>query len=98
MLVERYDNMVTLNDIRKLAVSNVASTTADYNVQCSKIIDVIYDKVIEMMKRDKKVGIAKKTFIINSAKIGKQPIKEYIYSMPEDDAKDVIKRIELIIK
>ena len=90
--------MVTLNDLRKLAVSNVSQTTGDYNKQCSQIIDVIYDKVLEIMGRDKKVGVAKRTFIVKSAQVGKQPIKEYIQSMPNDDAKDVIKRIELIIK
>lgn len=90
--------MVTLEDLRRRVASNVASTTGDYNIQCSKIIDVIYDKVLEMMGRDKKVGMAKRTFIINSAKIGKRPIKEYIQAMPDDDAKDVIKKIELIIK
>jgi hypothetical protein len=90
--------MVTLQDLKRVASSNVASTSADYNVQCSQIIDVIYDKVLEMMGKDKNVGIAKRTFIVNSAKIGKKPIQEYVYKMPDREAKDVIKRIELIIK
>jgi hypothetical protein len=90
--------MVTLQDLRKAAISSVVSANADYNDQCSQIIDVIYDKVLEMMGRDKKVGVAKRAFIINSAKYGKQPIQEYINEMPDDDARDVIKRIEIIIK
>jgi hypothetical protein len=90
--------MVTLQDFKKMASSNVASVSVDYNMQCSQIIDVIYDKVLEIMSKDKKVGIAKRTFIINSAKVGKKPIKEYIDSMPNNDARDVITKIELIIK
>jgi hypothetical protein len=90
--------MVTLQDLRRAAASSVTTANADYNSQCSQIIDVIYDKVLEIMGRDKKVGVAKRTFIINSAKIGKDPIKKYINLMPDNDARDVIKRIELIIK
>lgn len=86
--------MVTIDEVRKMATSSVA----DYNSQCTQIIDVIYDKVLEIMKKDNKVGVGKRTFIVNSAKIGKKPIQEYIYSMPRDDAKDVIRKIELIIK
>lgn len=86
--------MVTIDEVRKMATSSVA----DYNSQCTQIIDVIYDKVLEIMNKDNKVGRAKKEFITRSAKIGKQPIKEYIYLMPRDDAKDVIRKIELIIK
>lgn len=90
--------MVTLQDFKKMAASNVSSVSVDNNMQCSQIIDVIYDKVLEIMSKDKKVGIAKRTFIVNSAKIGKKPIKEYINSMPNSDARDIITKIELIIK
>jgi S-adenosylmethionine synthetase len=90
--------MVTLDELRRAAASSVSSAHVDHNSQCSQIIDVIYDKVLEMMNKDKKVGVAKRTFIVNSAKIGKAPIQKYISLMPNNDARDVIKRIELIIK
>lgn len=93
--------MVTMQDLKRaVAISGkeVGKEFVDYNTKCNKIIDIIYDKVIELMSKDTKVNPIKKKAVVKGAIYIKEPIKEYIAGMPKEDAKDVMLRVLEIVK
>lgn len=88
--------MATIQDLKKIAASSgkeVGKEFIDYNIKCNQIIDIIYDKIIELMSKDKKVNPIKKKAVVKGAMYIREPIQEYIFEMPKDDARDVIMKI-----
>lgn len=93
--------MVTMQDLKKAAVSSgkeAGKQFIDYNMKCNQIVDVIYDKVLEMMSKDKKVNPIKKKAVVKGAIYIREPTKDYINQLTEEEAKDVIVRILKIAK
>lgn len=93
--------MVTIQDLKRAAASSgkeVGKEFVDYNIKCNQVIDIIYDKVIELMSKDAKINPVKKKAIVRGAIWIKEPIKEYIVGMPKEDARDVISRVLEIVR
>lgn len=93
--------MVTLQDLKRVAVSSgkeVGKEFVDYNKKCNDVIDIIYDKVIELMSKDTKINPIKKKAVVKGVIFMKEPTKEYIAGMTKDEARDVITKILEIAK
>lgn len=92
---------LTFENFRKMATKSAKDVSTDftnYNKKCNDVIDIIYDKVIELMSKDAKINPVKKKAIVKGVIWIKEPIKEYIVGMPKEDARDVISRVLEIVR
>jgi len=92
-----------MNDTKNLLkdfdnVANIRKKEMRYNIVCYEIIDIIFDKVIEIMNKDKSIGGFSRNMVVKSAKNMKGPIKKYVLKMDSSDASDIIKKIDNMIK
>lgn len=61
------------------------------NEKCVNLIDIIFDKILDLMSKDAKKNRIEKGIIIRGATNLKDPVKRFIMlNMSIDDAKDVL--------
>ena len=70
----------------------------DNKESCVKIVDIIFDKIVELMSKDKRMNMFQKSLIVGSAKNIKEPCKRYIYEMNNNDAQDIVDRIKKVLE
>lgn len=69
------------------------------NERCVNLIDILYDKIIELMSKDTKKRDIEKMIIIKGAQNLRGPVKKFIMiDMSIDDAKDVLDRAKIEIE
>lgn len=69
-----------------------------YNIVCYEITSVIFNKVIELMKKDNTLNAFKKGLITSTVTKNKDSIQDYVLKMDSDDAKDLIDNVNDLIK
>ncbi len=83
----------------QLSAKHLASSSLSYNnkyrktpnEKCVNLIDIIFDKILDLMSRDAKKSWVEKSIIIRGATNLKDPVKRFIMlNMSIEDAKDVL--------
>jgi hypothetical protein len=77
---------------------NITMSIRSPNQSCTIIVEVIINKVIELMEKDRTMAGLQKTMIIRTAERSKEPIKRYLLELNEEDAQDIIKKIKDILE
>lgn len=61
------------------------------NEKCANLVDIIFDKILDLMSKDTKKSSIEKSFIIRGAKNLKDPVKRFIMlNMSMEDAKELV--------
>ncbi len=88
----------------KKEIENIINTTKinkgsglSANSSCAMIIDIIFDKVSEILNNDKKISGFSRSFITRLIKKGKIPIQDYVENMDKKEAEDIIIKIKTAI-
>ncbi len=84
------DKLVILDDIKKLNVDNP-------NEKCGIMIDIIFNKIIDVMNKDKKTSGFEKALVVSTTKRVAPGIKKYVLELPKEDAQDIIDKIKSVI-
>lgn len=69
-----------------------------YNIVCYEVTSVIFNKVVELMKKDNTLNAFKKGLIVSTVTKNKDSIQDYVLKMDSDDARDLINDINNLIK
>lgn len=98
--------MITFEDLKNKAKLKELSSDRDKsiieknifsgispNVKCANLVDIIFDKIIDLMKKDEKISGVKKYAVVKGAENLKDPVKKYILlDMSADDAVDMVEK------
>lgn len=62
------------------------------NIRCCNMVDIIFDKIIDLMEKDKSIPDIERYIIVKYAKKLKDPVKKFILlEMSKKDAGDIVK-------
>lgn len=97
--------MITFDDLKRKVISAKSEIPPDINlvgsekignppnIKCANLIDIIFDKIIELMSKDEKKSKGEKYVVVKMAKNFKDPVKKYILlNMSSSDATDMVER------
>jgi hypothetical protein len=92
------DKRVGGEDPSKAGRGKVSITPQDANHSCAQIVDVVFDKLVELMDRDGRLDPLRREFVVTAAQKVRGPVKEYVLAMSAEDAKDIVERVRGIVE